>query len=250
MILIRVIPRNSEHSFFPPNSNHIQGMLTKEGTINGLQEISPSHNIQFIPYTSVGAFRALDERDPAADRFTGKHVEPKAGLDSKVVIKDSMVLDATINPDFGQIESDDPQVTVNQRFEVFFPEKRPFFQENSNFFQTPLNLVFTRRIVDPLYGIRLTGKEGPWAMGAMLADDRSPGRSVIGTDPLAGAERILWRAARESRTGKKQQHRLYLYRPRAAHQSRIRFAPRCAALWASTALAAWTRRSGSTRTGR
>jgi hypothetical protein len=186
VILIRVIPRNSEHSFFPPNSNHIQGMLTKEGTINGLQEISPSHNIQFIPYTSVEAFRSLDERDPAADRFTGKHVYPKAGLDSKVVIKDSLVLDATVNPDFGQIESDDPQVTVNQRFEVFFPEKRPFFQENSNFFQTPLQLVFTRRIVDPLYGIRLTGKEGPWAIGAMLADDRSPGRSVIDTDPLSG----------------------------------------------------------------
>ena len=186
VILIRVIPRNSEHSFFPPNSNRIQGMLTKEGTIDGLREISPSHNLQFIPYTSVGAFRALDERDPAGDRFTGKHVEPKAGLDSKLVIKDSFVLDATINPDFGQIESDDPQVTVNQRFEVFFPEKRPFFQENSNYFQTPLQLVFTRRIVDPLYGIRLTGKEGPWAIGAMLADDRSPGRSVINTDPLSG----------------------------------------------------------------
>jgi hypothetical protein len=186
VILIRVIPRNSEHSFFPPNSNRIQGMLTKEGTIDGLQEISPSHNIQFIPYTSVGAFRALDERDPAGDRFTGKHVQPKAGLDSKVVIKDSLVLDATINPDFGQIESDDPQVTVNQRFEVFFPEKRPFFQENSNFFQTPLNLVFTRRVVDPLYGIRLTGKEGPWAIGTMLTNDRSPGRSVIDTDPLTG----------------------------------------------------------------
>jgi len=187
VILIRVIPRNSEHSFFPANSNHIQGMLTKEGTIDGLTEISPSHNIQFIPYTSVAAFRALDERDPAADRFTGKHVEPKAGLDAKAVIKDSLVLDATVNPDFGQIESDDPQVTVNQRFEVFFPEKRPFFQENSNYFQTPLQLVFTRRIVDPLYGIRLTGKEGPWAIGAMLADDRSPGRSVTATDPLTGA---------------------------------------------------------------
>ncbi len=186
VILIRVIPRNSEHSFFPPNSNRIQGMLTKEGTIDGLREISPSHNLQFIPYTSVGAFRALDERDPAGDRFTGKHVEPKAGLDAKAVIKDSLVLDATLNPDFGQIESDDPQVTVNQRFEVFFPEKRPFFQENSNYFQTPLQLVFTRRIVDPLYGIRLTGKEGPWAIGAMLADDRSPGRSVINTDPLSG----------------------------------------------------------------
>ncbi|HZD92996.1 MAG TPA: DUF5916 domain-containing protein, partial [Candidatus Sulfotelmatobacter sp.] len=186
VILIRVIPRNSEHSYFPRNTNHVQGMLTQEGALEGFQEISPGRNMQFIPYTSVGAFRALDGRDPAGDRFTGKHVQPKAGLDSKIVLKDSLVLDTTINPDFGQIESDEPQVTVNQRFEVFFPEKRPFFQENSNFFQTPLNLVFTRRIADPLYGVRLTGKAGPWAIGTMLANDRSPGKSVIDTDPLTG----------------------------------------------------------------
>ena len=81
------------------------------------------------------------------------------------MLKDSLVFDSTINPDFGQIESDDPQVTVNQRFEVFFPEKRPFFQENSSYFATPLNLVFTRRVVDPLWGGRLTGKVGGWAIG-------------------------------------------------------------------------------------
>src|SRR5215472_555559 len=185
-ILIRVIPRNSEHSFFPVNTNRIQGMLTQEGTMSGFENISPSRNMQFIPYASVGAFRSLDERDPAGDRFTGKHVDPKAGLDSKIVIKDSLVLDTTINPDFGQIESDDPQVTVNQRFAVFFPEKRPFFQENSNYFQTPLNLVFTRNISDPLFGVRLTGKTGPWAIGSMFANDRLPGVSVIDTDPLSG----------------------------------------------------------------
>ena len=185
-ILIRVIPRNTEHSYFPRNTNMVQGMLTQEGTLEGFHDISPSRNMQFIPYTSVGAFRSLDERDPAGDRFTGKHVDPKAGLDSKIVVKDSLVLDSTINPDFGQIESDDPQVTVNQRFEVFFPEKRPFFQENSNFFQTPLNLVFTRRVVDPLYGARLTGKVGPWAIGTFLANDRAPGQTVLPGDPLNG----------------------------------------------------------------
>src|SRR5215470_14982856 len=188
VILARVIPRNSERSYCPAVSGKLQGWLSQEATITGFQEISPGRNMQFMPYTSVGAFRSLDERDPAGDRFSGKHVEPKAGLDSKIVIKDSLVLDTTINPDFGQIESDDPQVTVNQRFEVFFPEKRPFFQENSNFFQTPLNLVFTRRIGDPLYGVRLTGKTGPWAIGTMFANDRSPGHSVIDTDPLTGQD--------------------------------------------------------------
>src|SRR5260370_38420643 len=128
----------------------------------------------------------MEERGPGGDRFTGKHLEPKAGLDSKIVIQDSLVLDTTINPDFGQIESDDPQVTVNQRFEVFFPEKRPFFQENSNYFQTPINLVFTRRIIDPLYGVRLTGKVGSWPIGSLLANDRAPGKSVLKSDRLRG----------------------------------------------------------------
>jgi Domain of unknown function (DUF5916) len=186
ILLGRVIPRNSERSYFPENSSRSQGWLVHEGDFSGLEQISPGRNMQFIPYTSVGAFRALDTRDPAGDRFTGKHVEAKGGLDSKVVIKDSLVLDTTINPDFGQVESDDPQVTVNQRFEVFFPEKRPFFQENSSYFSTPLALVFTRRVVDPLFGARLTGKVGPWAIGTFLADDRAPGKAVLDNDPLSG----------------------------------------------------------------
>src|SRR5260370_40605326 len=96
-------------------------------------------------------------------------------LDAKLVLKDKFVIDATANPDFSQIESDQPQVTVNQRFEVFFPETRPFFQENSNYFQTPINLVFTRRIAAPKWGVRMTGKDVPWAVGLLVADTSSPG---------------------------------------------------------------------------
>ena len=91
-----------------------------------------------------------------------------------------------LNPDFSQVESDQPQVTANQRFEVFFPEKRPFFLENANFFETPINLFFTRRIADPQFGIRLTGKKGPYTVAALLADDESPGKSVPVDDPLSG----------------------------------------------------------------
>jgi hypothetical protein len=188
ILLSRVLPRNSERSYYPANSSKEQGWLIHETDISGLEGISPGRNLQFIPYGSLGAFRSLDSRDPAGERFTGKHLEPKGGLDSKIVIKDSLVLDTTLNPDFGQIESDDPQVTVNQRFAVFFPEKRPFFQENASYFQTPLSLVFTRRIVDPLFGARLTGKLGPWAIGSFFANDRAPGLSVISTDPLAGSD--------------------------------------------------------------
>ncbi|NIR47284.1 hypothetical protein GWO43_02285, partial [candidate division KSB1 bacterium] len=107
-------------------------------------------------------------------------------------------VDVTLNPDFNQVESDQPQVTVNQRFEVFFPEKRPFFLENANFFRSPFNLVFTRRIADPQFGVRLTGKTGPYALGFMLMDDEAPGKRVPTGDPLHD-RRAVFGIARISR---------------------------------------------------
>lgn len=182
----RDIPRNNEASFYPFISADQQGFLTQMTTMDGMREISPGRNMQFNPYLSYRSFHALDTRDPNQAAFANRSAEVRAGLDSKIVIKDSLVLDTTINPDFAQVESDEPQTTVNQRFEVYFPEKRPFFLENAGYFQTPIQLVFTRRIADPEYGARLTGKLGGWGIGTLFADDRSPGRSVPETDPLNG----------------------------------------------------------------
>jgi hypothetical protein len=173
--------------------SRISGTLNQEATMSGFEDISPSHNMQFIPYASFRNFRALDTRDPSQPRFDQIDAQGKLGLDSKFVFHDSLVLDTTINPDFAQVESDEPQNTINQRFEVFFPEKRPFFLENSNFFgDTNIGvyrlsqLLFTRRIVEPTFGARLTGKQGPWNLGFFLADDRSPGLLVPDYSPLAG----------------------------------------------------------------
>jgi hypothetical protein len=186
IMLDRDIRRNNESSFWPQNSSRIQGRLNQEADALGLENISPGHNVQLIPYGILRSFRGLDLRDSAHPAFTQADVAGRIGLDAKVVLKDKFVLDATANPDFSQVESDDPQVTVNQRFEVFFPEKRPFFLENASYFQTPINLVFTRRIADPKWGVRLTGKDGPWTVGTLVADDASPGESVAQDDPLFG----------------------------------------------------------------
>src|SRR5205823_14598133 len=114
--------------------------------------------------------------------------DARVGLDAKMVLKDALTLDITVNPDFSQVESDEPQVTINQRFEVFFPEKRPFFLENAGFFQTPENLFFSRRIADPQFGLRLTGKAGHWAVGMLAIDDRAPGENR-GSEDLLRARR-------------------------------------------------------------
>ncbi|HEV8384270.1 MAG TPA: DUF5916 domain-containing protein, partial [Candidatus Acidoferrales bacterium] len=184
ILLNRDLPRKSEVVFWPYLSPSVQGYFRTAASLKGLRDISPGRNMQFIPYGALRAFRALDTKDPSAPAFAGKRAEFDAGLDSKLVFKDSLVLDLTVNPDFSQVESDEPQVTASERFEVFFPEKRPFFLENASYFQTPINLLFTRRIADPQFGVRLTGKIGPYALGALFADDQSPGRRVVSSDPL------------------------------------------------------------------
>jgi hypothetical protein len=186
ILLDRDVRRNNESSFWPQYSSRISGRLNQEGDATGLENISPGHNFQLIPYGIFRSYREVDMRDLDHPRFGQRDAFGQIGLDAKAVLKDKFVLDATGNPDFSQIESDEPQVTVNQRFEVQFPEKRPFFLENSNYFLTPITLLFTRRIVDPQWGVRLTGKDGPWAVGLLAADDASPGVEVAPDDPLFG----------------------------------------------------------------
>lgn len=152
------------------------------GQLYGLEDISPGHNFQVIPYLTYTGAHFLDPNRPAyvtTDRGRG-------GMDAKAVLKDSLALDVALNPDFSEVESNDPQTTVNQRFEVFFPEKRPFFLENASFFQTPVNLFYSRRIVDPQFGVRLTGTVGRWNVGVLSANDRAPGKLLEPSDPLFG----------------------------------------------------------------
>jgi len=197
IILNRSIPRTNENLFWPRITNRIQGRFNQAAIATGL-DMAPSRNIQLIPYGLLRSYRDIDQRDPANPFFEGQSLQPEAGLDAKFILHDSFVLDATVNPDFSQVESDQPQITVNQRFAVFFPEKRPFFLENSNYFTSPINLVFTRNIGHPEFGLRLTGKSGPWAVGVLATDDRAPGEALPPTDPHAG-DRATFTIARVSR---------------------------------------------------
>ncbi len=186
LILWRVIPRLSEETNWPGVFLSLDGLLRQEATLHGISGITPGRNVQFVPYAFSRSHRVLDSQDPNNVHFVRDKFDPQAGLDTKFIFKDSFVLDLAVNPDFSQVESDEPQITLNRRFEVFFPEKRPFFLENAGFFNTPINLLFTRRIADPQFGARLTGKKGPYSLGVLLADDEAPGKTVPLGDPLFG----------------------------------------------------------------
>ncbi|HYE86348.1 MAG TPA: DUF5916 domain-containing protein [Vicinamibacterales bacterium] len=189
----RWIPRTGEWSFWPPISIRQQSYLAQMARLDGIRDVERGRGIQLIPYGSSRAYRALDQRDRSRPVFARELADPNVGLDAKFILRDALVADATINPDFSQVESDAPQITANQRFEVFFPEKRPFFLENAGFLQTPINLMFTRRIADPQYGGKLSGRAGPWSIGALVTDDEAPGKRVAATDPFHA--RRAWNAA-------------------------------------------------------
>jgi hypothetical protein len=186
ILLSRFITRSNEGSFWPYVTSRIEGRLNQAGSLQGISDVSPGRNLQLIPYGFFRSFRALDTRDESRPQYVTDSADLDGGLDFKGVFRDSLVLDATVNPDFSQVESDEPQVTVNQRFEVFFPERRPFFLENASYFETPINLFFSRRIVDPGLGVRLSGKAGQWAIGGLFANDRAVGKAVDDDDPLSG----------------------------------------------------------------
>jgi hypothetical protein len=186
IVFVRWIPRHNESACWPWVSTRIEGRISQEATLSGLEGISPEEHGVLIPYAYARSFRSLDRTDPANPVFQAKSIDPKVGADGRFVFKDSFSVDVTGNPDFSQVESDLPQITVNRRFSVSYPEKRPFFLENSNYFETPMNLLFTRNIADPQFGVRFTVKQGPYSIGALMVDDRSPGESLPSTHPLFG----------------------------------------------------------------
>jgi len=187
----RWIARRSEGVWWPRETLTIRGLLSQAAALDAPTGITGNRNLQLVPYGSWRAIRAIDQRIPAEPMLTSSLSDAKVGGDAKFVVRNSVVIDATANPDFAQIESDEPQSIVNQRFEVFFPERRPFFTENGNYFALPLTIgnerfLFTRRIGDPQIGVRLTGKVGAYSLGAIGADDRGPGEIVPDADSAAG----------------------------------------------------------------
>ena len=193
--ITRIIRGKSEAQSWSPISRGVAGQITQFGQLEGLSDLSASRNLEFLPEVTGFRTGALDTADGV---FTDNDPDGAFGLGVKYGITPNLTADFTYNPDFSQIESDRPQVETNQRFALFYPEQRPFFLEGQEIFQTatPLTLVHTRTIVDPLFGGKLTGKVGQSTVGVLVADDVTPGALLDAGDPRAGtsAQTVIGRA--------------------------------------------------------
>jgi hypothetical protein len=201
IILERDVASNGESDFWPRNRHDIAGKLTQERIVEGFQDIGHGQNMQLEPYALARNLRQLNSVNPLNPYFEDKHLQGYAGLDSKFILHNSLVLDTTLNPDFSQVGVDNP-AAPNQRFPAYFPEVRPFFIENSSYFQTPINLYYTDNIARPQFGARLTGKAGPWALGLLGVDDRGPGEAVPPGNPEANTRAFNYLARIDRDIGK------------------------------------------------
>lgn len=167
---------NDEFDTWMPDDRNTSGFLIKHGRITGLEGIKTERTLEVIPSVTLSETgRRVPSNEQAGGRFVNEPVKSDIGVTLKYAITPNITLDAAINPDFAEIEADAPVVTANQRFPLFFPEKRPFFLEGADTFQTPLQLFNSRSIVDPDLAAKLTGKIGKNSFGVLVASDNAPG---------------------------------------------------------------------------
>ena len=152
--------------------------VCRENTLIGLEGLPGGGHLVAAPYVSASG--DAHPRDGVLGApLVGDRVKPHVGLDLKFTPNADTALDLAIKPDFSQVESDTAQISANERFALFFPEKRPFFLEGVDLFQTPLQAVYTRTITSPRWGGRVTGKQRGVRYTVLVAEDEGGGSAIL-----------------------------------------------------------------------
>ena len=169
---IRYYPRLQRHRLsIHPIDRNISCYLCQESKMTGFSGITPGKNVEVAPTYTAGRTDQRAEDDGPVEQGD---FDSDFGVTARWGITPNLTFNAALNPDFSQVEADAAQLDINTQFALFFPEKRPFFLEGADFFNTPIDAVFTRNVADPAWGVKLTGKERANAVGLFVArDDRT-----------------------------------------------------------------------------
>lgn len=172
----RIRPRAVTKQYsWAANNREEQCFPCQWGTVNGLSDVHPGRGIGVMPsMVSHQDGQIVNYRDP---RSGFHNADPTAELSvgAKYAITSDFTAEGAINPDFSQIESDAAQIDANSTISLFYPERRPFFQEGSDIFLTLFNSFYTRMVWDPKVAAKLTGRHGKSRIGFLSAyDENSP----------------------------------------------------------------------------
>lgn len=190
----RQIQKNDEACSWPLYRKAEGGdVLLQAADLTGLEGLRGSGLFDLQPFTAStwSAQRGAGGEGVATD-WQRKRLT-SVGLDARAPLSSTLTLNATLNPDFSQIEADALQIDVNRRYPLQFEEKRPFFLEGADIFNTAFDLVYTRRITDPAYGAKLTGRLGHVRLGGLVVrDDGGGSLEGVGGGPSEGVSTKGW----------------------------------------------------------
>ncbi len=151
------------------SDRNLECNLCQFDQLTGFKEVESGNNFQLTPTLTISR---QDEKLDVPGPWKKGDIEVEPGLDIRWGITQDIVLNATINPDFSQVEADAGQLDVNSTYSLFYPEKRPFFLDGASYFDTSnFNFVHTRNIAEPDFGAKVTGKTNAHSYGLMLAND-------------------------------------------------------------------------------
>ena len=181
--IVRVVQHSGYEETWTPAVRANASFLIQSGRLVGLTGLKRGVVLDLTP-----EFTTKVDGAPGAGGYdyTGT---PELGGNLRWGVTQNLAVTATANPDFSQVEADVGQVTVNERFALFYPEKRPFFLEGLEQFDTPNSLIYTRRIVHPVFGAKLAGKVGGTGIAYLGAvDNQDP--SAAGSNPVYNLVRL------------------------------------------------------------
>ncbi|MGZ5476763.1 MAG: DUF5916 domain-containing protein, partial [Thermoanaerobaculia bacterium] len=178
IMLYRNQPRDRRYQMFsnklPRGSNCF---ICNRSPVVGLEGLPSGGHLVAAPY--VTARQIGENRDGLGTPFRNRSAKGDGGFDLKWTPNADTAIDATLNPDFSQIESDAAVISTNERFAIFLDEKRPFFLEGVELLKTPIQAVYTRTITSPRWGLRSTGKNGSNQYTILVAQDRGGGNVIL-----------------------------------------------------------------------
>lgn len=146
--LTRYISRKNENVFWAFSPSTEGGHVSQFGHLTGLAGITPARHLEVLPY----AVSSYESTPVCTSNPDGKNFYNNTGFDIKYALTSNLIFDATINPDFGQVELDQPVLNLST-YETWYSEKRPFFMEGANLFETNFTLFYSRRIGRPPCGL-------------------------------------------------------------------------------------------------
>ncbi|HEY0511450.1 MAG TPA: DUF5916 domain-containing protein [Thermoanaerobaculia bacterium] len=168
----RSYPRSVRHRIgAAPRDRNNSCILCQVVKVSGFENLEPGRNLSITPTVTANRTDEAGAGSSGPGDLQTGHARTDAGVTARWGITPSAALSATLNPDFSQVEADVAQLNVNERFALFYPEKRPFFLEGADYFSTPLQAVFTRTVVDPKWGAKLNAREGGNAVAVFAAED-------------------------------------------------------------------------------